>query len=105
MRVKFLDQAKTDLIEQNQYYLEIGGVALASKMLAQIKTPVLALNDHPEIAPLYELAPDIRRLVVARGAFLVFYRVRANIEVLHIRRSERMPVVAHELTQFGKDLI
>jgi plasmid stabilization system protein ParE len=103
MRVKFLEQAKIDLIEQNHYYREMGGVALASKMLARMKTPILALKDNPEIAQPYELAPDIRRLVVARGAFLVFYRVRANIEVLHIRRSERMPVAAHELVRFSED--
>ena len=51
----------------------------------------------------FSYAPDIRRLVVARGAFLVFYRVRADIEVLHIRRSERMPVAAHELVHFSDD--
>lgn len=97
MRVRFLDQAKTDLMEHNQYYREVGGAALASKMLARIKAPVLALKDNPEIAQPYELAAGIRRLVVARGAFLVFYRISANIEVLHVRRSERLPVSAQEL--------
>lgn len=97
MRVKFLDQAKTDLLDINQYYCEIGGMALARKMLARIKTPVLALKDNPEIAPPYELAPGIRRLVVARGTFLVFYRVCDTIEVLHVRRSERMPASVQEL--------
>ena len=97
MRVRFLDQAKADLIEINQYYRDIGGVALARKMLARIKDPVLALKDNPEIAHPYELAPGIRRLVVARGTFLVFYRVSDTIEVLHVRRSERMPASAHEL--------
>lgn len=97
MQVRFLDQAKADLIEHNQYYQELGGAALASKMLARIKTPILALKDNPEIAQLYELAPGIRRLVVARGAFLVFYRVTLNIEVLHIRRAERMPASEHGL--------
>ena len=98
MRVRFLDHAKTDLVEINQYYRDIGGATLASKMLARIKEPVLALKDNPEIAQPYELAPGIRRLVVARGTFLVFYRVSDTIEVLHIRRSERMPAAMHELT-------
>ena len=99
MRVRFLDHAKTDLVEINQYYRDIGGATLASKMLARIKEPVLALKDNPEIAQLYELAPGIRQLVVARrGTFLVFYRVSDTIEVLHIRRSERMPAAMHELT-------
>lgn len=101
MRVKFLDQAKADLVECNQYYRSVGGAALARKMLARIKEPVLALKDNPEIAPEYELAPGIRRLVVARGTFLVFYRISDAIEVLHIRRSERMPASAHELEMAG----
>lgn len=97
MRVKFLDQAKTDLVEINQYYRDIVGVVLARKKLTRIKNPVLALKDNPEIAQQYELAPGIRRLVVAGGTFLVFYRVSDTIEVLHVRRSERMPASAHEL--------
>lgn len=97
MRVKFLDRAKADLLDHNKYFRELGGEKLASKMLERIKAPVMALKDNPEIAPPYTLAPGIRRLVAASGAFLIFYRVGADIEVLHIRRSERMPVSAHEL--------
>ena len=97
MRVKFLDQAKADLIAHNDHYHAIGGAVLARRMLARIKTPLLSLADNPEIAPPYELAPGVRRLVVARGAFLVFYRVRADIEVLHIRRAEREPATAESL--------
>lgn len=97
MRVRFLDQAKADLAECNEYYRDVGGAALAGKMLARIKKPLMALKDNPELAAPYELAPDIRRLVVARGAFLVFYRVRNDIEVLHIRRAERLPASLLEL--------
>lgn len=101
MRVKFLDQAKADLVACNEYYRNLGGSSLANNMLARIKKFVSALKDNPEIAPEYELAPDIRRLVVANGKFLVFYRVSETIEVLHILRSERMPVSAHELKAVG----
>ena len=98
MRVKFLDQAKVDLVEIDAHYRAIGGAVLAKRMLARLKEPVLALHDHPELAPLYELAPGVRRLVVVGGAFLVFYRVLADVEVLHIRRAEREPVTAVALT-------
>ena len=98
MRVKFLDQAKVDLVEIDAHYREVGGAVLARRMRARLKEPVQALHDHPEFAPLYELAPGVRRLVVAGGAFLVFYRVLADVEVLHIRRAEREPVTAVALT-------
>ena len=60
-------------------------------------TPILALNDNPAIAPLYELAPGMRWLVVARGALLVRIRQSTNTEVLHSRRCKRRPVSAQEL--------
>ena len=72
---------------------------LVRKMVGRIKTPVLSLKDNPGIAPSYELAPGIRRLVVANGAFLVFYRVRADVEVLHIRRAERDSATGEGLGQ------
>ena len=99
MRVRLLHQAKTDLVALGQYDREVGGDVLARKMVARIKTPMLSLKDHPGIAPSYELAPGIRRLVVANGAFLVFYRVRADVEVLHIRRAERDSATGDELGQ------
>ena len=99
MRVRFLKTAQSDLLVCGDYYQEIGGANLARTMLARIKGPIRALVDNPEIAPPYELAPGVRRLVVARGAFLVFYRVIADIEVIHIRRAEREPVTADALAR------
>ena len=97
MRVRLLDQAKADLVAHGEHYQKIGGHVLARKMLARIKGPILALKDNPGIAQPYEMAPGIRRLVIAEGAFLVFYRVCADVEVLHIRRAEREPIVADDL--------
>lgn len=97
MRVKFLADARMDLIECNQYYIDLGGSDLAAKMLKRIKNPILSLVDNPDIGPPCGFAPGIRRLVVARGAFVLYCRVRANIEILHIRRAERFPVTEKEL--------
>ena len=94
MRVRFLDQAKEDIAEIKDHYRKVGGTLLAKKMIQQIKLPVLALEHNPEIAPPYEMSPGIRRLVVADGAFLAFYRSHLDVEVIHIRRAEREPVTA-----------
>lgn len=99
MRIKLLPQAKLDLIEHSDYFREVGGIALANKMVVRIKAQIMVIQDNPKIAPPYELAPGIRRLVVANGAFLVFYRIGVNIEVMHIRRAERMPISEHELNK------
>jgi len=98
MRVRFLDEAKEDLREINQHYRDEGGPALAKRMLARIKAHLLKLPLNPFLYESYELAPDVRRIVTAKGAYLVFYRVKEYIEVIHIRRSERLPVTAAALS-------
>lgn len=80
-----------------QHYLEVGGKALALRMVRSIRKEAAKLADNPHIAPPYEMTPGLRRLVVAKGSFLVFYRVVECVEVVHVRRAERDPVVAGEL--------
>jgi plasmid stabilization system protein ParE len=96
MQVKLTDSAIEDLSEIGRYYFKVGGVTLASSVVAQIKKDVMSLTNYT--APRYELVPGIRRLVVAKGAFLVFHRVTDTvIEVIHVRRSERLPATESDL--------
>lgn len=99
MRIEYLPHARANLLDMGDYYREIGGNKLARRMVSGVKSEILVLRDHPGFAPDYELAPGVRRLVVAGGAYLAFYRVRADVEILHIRRAEREPVTAEELGQ------
>lgn len=91
MRIEYSPLAADNLAEIRQHYLDVGGRTLARRMVRGIRSEVAALAEHPNRAPVYELAPGVRRLVVAKGAFLVFYRVTQRIEVIHIRRAERLP--------------
>lgn len=75
-----------------RHYLEAGGKALALRMVRGIRAEASALSDNPNLAPAYEAVPGLRRLVVANGAFLVFYRVTQSVEIAHIRRAEREPL-------------
>lgn len=97
MRIEFLPSARLDLADMMDHYQKIGGNALARRMLGQIKSQVEVLADHPEVAPPYELVPGIRRLVVAKGTYLVFYRVLNCVQILHIRRGERMPAMHEDM--------
>ena len=91
MQVKLIGSAKLDLREIAKHYRDVGGNPLALRMIRLIRSDIELLANNPKIAPPYELVPDVHRYVVANGAYLAFYRVRANVEVLHVRRSEREP--------------
>lgn len=91
MRIDYLPLSAENIHEIKRHYLEVGGNTLALKMIRKIRSEIATLADHPHRAPSYELAPGVRRLVVAKGIFLVFYRVTEVIEILHVRRAEREP--------------
>ena len=92
MRIEYLPDAADDLEDIKCHYLEVGGKALALRMVRSIREETARLGDNPYIAPPYELATGLHRLVVTKGAFLVFYRVVDYIEVVHVRRAEREPL-------------
>jgi plasmid stabilization system protein ParE len=97
MLIKYLPVARSDLRDIGDHFREVGGNILARRMVGGIRADAAKLADNPKIAPPYELATDLHCLVVAKGTFLVFYRVVGHIEVIHIRRAERQPVTADEL--------
>ncbi len=98
MRIKYEDEAKLDLLGIRDYYRDVGGNQLAMRMIKQIRSDINALLNYT--APLYELVPMVRRLVVADGAFLAFHRINeaeSIVEILHVRRSERAPASKKDL--------
>lgn len=92
MRIKYEDEAREDLLAIRRHYQEAGGNSLALRMVCGIRAEVAALADNPHMALTYELVPGLRRLVIAKGAFLVFYRLADIVQVVHVRRAEREPL-------------
>lgn len=91
MRIKYEDEAKLDLLGIRDYYRDLGENQLAMRMIKLIRSDTNALLNYT--APPYELVQGIHRLVVAKGAFLVFHRIndaKSVIEIVHVRRSERV---------------
>ena len=90
MRVEFRPRAGRDLERIADWYFEQGGTVLAKNVVGLISQGIEVLVDNPLIAPVYDPENRIHRLVVAKGKFLVFYRVkRETVIILHVRRSER----------------
>lgn len=90
MQLEITKRARRNLDSIGEHYYRIGGSALARKMIARIKEPFQQLLNFPYSAPVYKYKPNLRRLVVADGLFIVFYRIeQASIEIVHIRRAEQ----------------
>lgn len=97
MRIDYQPLSVENVRDIRRYYIEVADNALALKVIKMIRTEISALSEQPNRAPAYDLAPNVRRLVVYNGIYLVFYRVTKVIEILHIRRAEREPATANEL--------
>ncbi len=98
MRIEYVPSAQVDLLEIGDHYHKVGGTQLARRMVKQIRGDIKALLNYT--APPYVLVPGIRRLVVAKGAFLAFHRINESksvVEVIHVRRSEREPATEKDL--------
>jgi plasmid stabilization system protein ParE len=65
-------------------------------MIRLIRADIALLSEHSNKVPGYGLMPGVRRLAVANGLYLVFYRVTDVVEVLHLRRAEMVPAVGDD---------
>ena len=97
MRIEFLPSARLDLIEIADHYRKVSGNKLAKRIISLIKSQIEVLADYPESAALYELVPGVRRLVVSNGTYLVFYRISSSVQILHIRRGERVSATMEDM--------
>jgi plasmid stabilization system protein ParE len=97
LRVKLTALTSTNLGDIGDHYSHVGGHQLAYRMVGKIKFEVMALANYPESAPPHALVPGVRRLVVAGGAYLVFYRVADTVQILHVRRAERTLATAEDV--------
>lgn len=90
MQLEVSKRARMNLKQIGHYYLATGGLAFAETMLDLIESRFDQLLNFPYSAPVYSHKPTLRRLVVADGLFIVFYRIQASsIQIVHIRRAEQ----------------
>jgi plasmid stabilization system protein ParE len=90
MRLEFHPEAELEFIEAAAYY-ERQVPGLGGRFGSEIRRAIDLLLDHPEIGS--AIAPDLRKIVLNRFPFTLYYSVTA--EVL------RIEVVAHQRRRPG----
>ena len=87
MKVRYTPEAYSDR-EQIFEYLRVRSVSGARNVLASIGEAVNRLEDHPLSGDTTD-NPDVRVIFVVRYPYKIFYRVRDDVEILHIRHTSR----------------
>ena len=87
MRVRYTPEAFADR-ERIFKYLWERSPSGARNVLASIREAVLLLGDHPYGG--YETRdPDVRVKFIVRYPCKIFYRIRDDVEIVHIRHTSR----------------
>ena len=87
MKVRYTPEAFADR-ERIFEYLRERSAAGAKNVIASIRETVRQLEDHPLSG--YETEDsNVRVIFVTRYPYKIFYRVRDEVEILHIRHTSR----------------
>ncbi|WP_424596122.1 type II toxin-antitoxin system RelE/ParE family toxin [Bradyrhizobium sp.] len=87
MRVRYTPEAFSDREQIIEYLGERSAIG-ARNVAASIRKTVAQLKDHPQSGYRTD-DPDVRVIFVARYPYKIFYRVRDEVEILHIRHTSR----------------
>jgi plasmid stabilization system protein ParE len=88
--VVLLPEAEDELDEATQWYERQAG--LGDDLLAEVQTVLTRIGQLPELHQV--VYRDVRRAVVRRFPYSVFYRVHSDrIEVISVFHSKRNPTV------------
>ena len=89
MRVRYTPEAFADRERIFQYLCDRSPSG-ARNVLSSIRNTVQLLGEHPYSG--YQTNdPDMRVKFVTRYPYKIFYRVREDVEIIHIRHTSRRP--------------
>ena len=78
--------AQADLREARDWY-DRRRLGLGNEFLLAVADAMLAIEEAPHRPPIYYR--DFRRILTDRFPYKIFYRVRDDVEILHIRHTSR----------------
>lgn len=81
MKIVFAPLAR-DNIRDIQTYIAVDNIAAAARVASEIRRTIETLETYPLVGQMYQ--GDIRRLVVTRYPYVVFYEVDHVAELVNI---------------------
>jgi toxin ParE1/3/4 len=88
MKIRYTPTAFADR-EPILDYLRERSAGGARNVAASIREAIAQFKEHPESGYRTDDHPDVRAKFVVRYPYKIFYRVRDEIEILHIRHTSR----------------
>ncbi|WP_114801203.1 type II toxin-antitoxin system RelE/ParE family toxin [Moraxella canis] len=91
------DDAKQALMSLYEYYVDVASYIMAEANITAIQEAISSLEYFPERCPMADFSPNIRKMVVPKLPFLVYYTIIEDtvhiLEVLDGRRAAATPPV------------
>ena len=98
MKLKITARARQSIRSAVAWYRQEGGIALSTKAAKAFKDAAQSAADNPMQHTAYEPVPPVRRVVMDRFPYLVFYLLEGDfvviIDVLHT--SMKPPKAFHD---------
>lgn len=91
MRLVVAQEAQDSINQAIDWYLSEGGKALAARAAKAFRSAVMSIANDPLLNPPYPDVPGVRRKVMSRFPYLIFYALDDDkvvvLDVLHTAKK------------------
>lgn len=75
-----------------QYYIDVADYETADRNITMIEHAINALDTMPNRCPVSDFSPNVRKLVMPKLPYLIFYTIRnfevVVLDVIHAKRDQ-----------------
>lgn len=87
-------EAELSIGEIYQHYQEVAGQEIAERNLEILELAINSLNKLPTRCPISDFSPHIRKMVVPKLPYLIFYTIKDDevivMEVFNAKKDQRI---------------
>ena len=89
-KIEYQSEAEADLKDIAFYYHQTAGSEIAKTNIERILNSIDGLEYMPYRCPVCDFSPNVRRLVVPKSPYLVFFKVVGDtVHILNVYNSKR----------------